>query len=66
MTSAKRKKKIYLSHLWAHLTGTSHLPARGQSCDRCGTKGHLTCWEVLGPDIEHLAVELHNIERRAA
>jgi hypothetical protein len=66
VSRAKEKKINLFSKLYAHLTGTSHLPARGQVCQRCHQKGHLTCWEVSGPDIEHIAMELEDIERRAA
>ena len=66
MSRAKEKKINLFSRLYAHLTGTSHLPARGQHCHRCNQLGHIECWEVGGPDIEHIAMELEDIERRAA
>lgn len=66
MSWAKRKKKIRISKLWAHLTRTSHLPARGLVCERCQESGHIWCRPVHGPDTEHLFIELDNIGRRAA
>jgi hypothetical protein len=67
VTSAKRKRIIRLARLWAHLTRTSHLPARGLTCETCGESGHVAClpWSD-GPDTEHIDIELHNMEKRAA
>jgi len=73
VTSAKRKRIIRLSRLWAHLTGTSHLPQRGLTCERCGKTDtdHLICWDT-DLDLADFApqVELHDaalrVERGAA
>jgi hypothetical protein len=62
----KRDPINHLSKLWARITGTSHLPARGLRCERCQETGHVWCRPVHGPDSEHLFIELANIERRAA
>lgn len=44
-----------------------YLPADGQVCEICSEPGHCWCTPFRpGPDIEHLAVELANIEKRAA
>lgn len=34
-----------MSRLIARLTGTSHLPARGQTCQTCGGP-HQLCWDT--------------------
>lgn len=67
MSSAKREKKPNLfSRLTSRILGTDHLPAPGQVCEVCGGDQHSWCAETDGPDLEHIAVELANIERRRA
>lgn len=57
MSRAKEKEEF---------ANDDHLPRGDDYCPIHGVGDHFRCYDNPGPDIEHLAVELANIERRAA